>query len=196
MLPANMTQEQADAIKSQMKGMAYAALGTAAIAKKDYADAEKNLKESSKLYAGDPLVWLRLAYALDKQNKYAEGVTPASNCLQYASDQPQVATLCKTERDRLVKLSQSPAPTHWPTRMVAAMATPNTTPSRKNSTMLAFEAAVSAAGERQPGGTPRGSSLGSPAAAARRDRRRAPALRSLPGSRRAGTALVRLGGRS
>ena len=108
MLPANMTEEQANAVKSQMKGMAYGALGTAAVAKKDYPEAEKDLKQASQLYAGDPLVWLRLAYALDQQKKYAEGVTPANNCIQYAADQPQVATLCKTERDRLVKLTQSP----------------------------------------------------------------------------------------
>ena len=109
MLPATMTEEQAAGVKNQMKGMAYAALGTAAIAKKDYAEAEKNLKQASQLYAGDPLVWLRLAYALDQQKKYAEGVTPANNCIQYASDQPQVANLCKTERDRLVQLTKAPA---------------------------------------------------------------------------------------
>jgi tetratricopeptide (TPR) repeat protein len=109
MLPATMAPEQVTAVKNQMKGMAYAALGTAAIAKKDYAGAETNLKQASQAYAGDPLVWLRLAYALDQEKKYAEALTPANNCIQYASDQPQVANLCKTERDRLVKLTQSPA---------------------------------------------------------------------------------------
>ena len=109
MLPPTMSEDQAKAVKSQMKGMAYAALGTAAVSKKDYPEAEKNLKEAAQLYPGDPLVWLRLAYALDQEKKYAEGVTPANNCIQYASDQPAVANLCKTERDRLVKLTQSPA---------------------------------------------------------------------------------------
>lgn len=109
MLPPTMTEEQATGVKNQMKGMAYAALGTAAISKKDYAEAEKNLKQAAQLYAGDPLVWLRLAYALDQQKKYGEGVTPANNCIQYASDQPQVANLCKTERDRLVQLTKAPA---------------------------------------------------------------------------------------
>ncbi len=108
MLPATMTEQQATAVKSQMKGMAYAALGTGAIAKKDWPEAEKNLKQASQLDSGDPLVWLRLAYALDQQKKYGEGVTPANNCIQYAADQPQIATLCKTERDRLMKLTQSP----------------------------------------------------------------------------------------
>lgn len=116
MLPATMTEEQATAVKTQMKGMAYAALGTAAIAKKDYPEAEKNLKQASQLYAGDPLVWLRLAFALDQEKKYAEGVTPANNCIQYAADQPQIVTMCKTEHDRLVKLSQAPpAPAAAPT---------------------------------------------------------------------------------
>lgn len=115
MLPPTMTEEQAKGVKDQMKGMAYAALGTAAVSKKDYPEAEKNLKQAAQLYAGDPLVWLRLAYALDQQKKYGEGVTPANNCIQYASDQPAVANLCKTERDRLVKLAQSPATTPAPT---------------------------------------------------------------------------------
>lgn len=110
MLPPNMTEEQATGVKNQMKGMAYAALGTAAIAKKNYAEAEKNLKLAAQMYAGDPLVWLRLAWALDQEKKYGEAIAPANNCIQYAADQPAVATLCKTERDRLVKLTQSPAP--------------------------------------------------------------------------------------
>jgi hypothetical protein len=109
MLPANMPPEQATAVKNQMKGMAYAALGTTAMAKKDYAEAEKTLKQAAQMYAGDPLVWLRLSVALDQQKKYAEAVGPANNCIQYSADQPQVNNMCKTERDRLVKLTQSPA---------------------------------------------------------------------------------------
>lgn len=109
MLPANMAADQVTAVKNQMKGMAYSALGTADIAKKDYASAERDLKQAAQMYAGDPLVWLRLAYALDQQKKYSEAVTPANNCIQYAADQPQVQNLCKSERDRLVKLTQSPA---------------------------------------------------------------------------------------
>lgn len=109
MLPANMPPDQVTAVKNQMKGMAYSALGTADVSKKDYVGAEKNLKQAAQMYAGDPLVWLRLAYALDQQKKYAEAVTPANNCIQYSADQPQVQNLCKSERDRLVKLTQSPA---------------------------------------------------------------------------------------
>lgn len=108
MLPGNVTQDQATAIRTQMRGMAYAALGTVYIAKKDYPTAEKNLKQASDLYAGDPLVWLRLAFALDKQNKFAEAVKPADNCIQYAAQQPQVANLCKQEKERVSKLAQSP----------------------------------------------------------------------------------------
>jgi tetratricopeptide (TPR) repeat protein len=114
MLPGNMTAEQATGIKNQMKGMAYAALGTSSIAKKDYPAAETNLKQASQLYPGDPLVWLRLAYALDQQKKYGEALPPTNNCLQYATDQPQVANLCKAEKERLTKLTQSPPPAAAP----------------------------------------------------------------------------------
>ena len=108
MLPSNVTQEQATAIRTQMRGMAYAALGTVAIAKKDYPGAEKSLKQASELYPGDPLVWLRLAYSLDKENKFADAVKPADNCIQYAAQQPQIANLCRQEKERVSKLAQAP----------------------------------------------------------------------------------------
>lgn len=108
MVPGTLGADQVTALRNQMKGMAYAALGTSDIAKKDYAGAEKNLKQASQMYSGDPLVWLRLAYALDKQNKFAEAVQPASNCIQYAAQQPQVANLCQQEKDRVTKLAQAP----------------------------------------------------------------------------------------
>ncbi|MGH9522610.1 MAG: hypothetical protein ACRD3E_08770 [Terriglobales bacterium] len=108
MLPGTVTQEQATAIRTQMKGMAYAALGTISIAKKDFPAAEKNLKQAADLYPGDPLVWLRLAYSLDKENKFAEAVKPADNCIQYSAQQPQVANLCRQEKERVSKLAQAP----------------------------------------------------------------------------------------
>ena len=115
MIPPTTTPEQATAIRNQMKGMAYAALGTIDIGKKDWPSAEKNLKQASELYSGDPLVWLRLAYALDKENKFVEAIKPADNCIQYATQQPQVANLCKQEKDRVTKLSQAPPSTAAPT---------------------------------------------------------------------------------
>ncbi len=109
MLPPNMPPEQITAVKSQMKGMAYGALGTIGIAKKDWPGAETNLRQATQLYPTDPLSWLRLAYALDQEKKYAEAMAPANNCIQNSADQPQVNNLCKTERDRLIKLT-APAP--------------------------------------------------------------------------------------
>ncbi len=108
MLPANMPPEQADAIKKQMKGMAYGALGTLDIAKKNYPAAETNLRSATQLYPADPLAWLRLAYALDQQKKYQDAMAPVNNCLQTSADQPQVNNLCKAERDRLTKLAAAP----------------------------------------------------------------------------------------
>lgn len=109
MLPATMPPEQVTAVKKQMKGMAYGALGTIAIAKKDYPGAETALTQATQLYPTDALSWLRLAYALDQEKKYQEAVTPANNCIQNSADQPQVNNLCKTERDRLTKLTAAPA---------------------------------------------------------------------------------------
>jgi tetratricopeptide (TPR) repeat protein len=114
MLPGSMPPEQVEAVKKQMKGMAYGALGTIAIAKKDFPAAETALKQATQLYSSDPLSWLRLAYSQDQEKKYPDALTSANNCIQTSADQPQVNNLCKTERDRLMKLTGAPAATPSP----------------------------------------------------------------------------------
>lgn len=115
MLPPNATPEQATGMKNQLRGLAYSTLGTIEITRKNYPAAESNLRQALNLYPGDAVAWLRLAFALDKQNKYADAIAPTDKCIQAAANQPQVANLCKAERQRLDKLvSAAPAPATTP----------------------------------------------------------------------------------
>ncbi len=108
MVPATMTAEQVTLVRNQMKGQIYAGMGVIALGKKDYAGAEKALSQAAPLANGDPRVFLRLAFVLDKQNKFKEAIAPAQTCIQYSADDPQVNTLCKQELQRLNQLTAAP----------------------------------------------------------------------------------------
>jgi tetratricopeptide (TPR) repeat protein len=120
LIPANAPPERVQAYKQSMRAMAYDALGTVAMVKKDYPTAETNLRKSAELNAQpDPVTWLRLSVALDQQKKYPQALEAANKAVQYSADAPQANNLAKMERDRLQKLiapggattpASSPAP--------------------------------------------------------------------------------------
>ncbi len=121
LIPANAPPERVEAYKKSMRAMAYDALGTVAMVKKDYPAAETNLRKSAELNAQpDPVTYLRLSVALDQQKKYQEALDAANKAVQYSADSPQANNLAKMERDRLQKLVTSGG---------AAAATPPTSPS-------------------------------------------------------------------
>jgi tetratricopeptide (TPR) repeat protein len=105
LIPANAPPERVQAYKQSMRAMAYDALGTVAMVKKDYPTAETNLRKSAELNAQpDPVTWLRLSVALDQQKKYPQALEAANKAVQYSADAPQANNLAKMERDRLQKL--------------------------------------------------------------------------------------------
>ncbi len=110
MVPANAPPDRVTAYKNSLRAMAYDALGTVAMVKKDYAAAETNLRKSSELNPQpDPVTWLRLSVALDQQKKYPQALEAANKAVQYSADAPQANNLAKMERDRLQKLVNAPA---------------------------------------------------------------------------------------
>ncbi len=98
--PANM-----GAYQHLVSSIAYSALGAIAFSKENYPEAEKNLRQSVSFtdIQQDPVSWLQLAVALDKQNKYPEALTTAEKCISIG--QSSATELCKQEAERLKKLT-------------------------------------------------------------------------------------------
>ncbi|MBZ5646234.1 MAG: tetratricopeptide repeat protein [Acidobacteriia bacterium] len=120
-LAANVTQDQVDGIRADLKARAYDALGLIAFKRKDDAGAEKYLRQSLQATggAGDPMTHLRLAVTLDRQGKYAEALTEANKAAATAPPDQPVAKQAQAEVDRLKKLTGSggtatPAPQTTP----------------------------------------------------------------------------------
>jgi tetratricopeptide (TPR) repeat protein len=128
MVPANAPADRVEAYKQSLRAMAYDAIGTVAMVKKDYPAAETNLRKSAELNSQpDPVTWLRLAVALDQQKKYPQALDAANKAIQYSADSPQANNLAKMERDRLQKLT-APAPPAPSASSVPASPAPSTPP--------------------------------------------------------------------
>ncbi|MBZ5511709.1 MAG: hypothetical protein LAN70_11145 [Acidobacteriia bacterium] len=105
LIPANLPAERVQVAKNSLRSMAYDALGTVAMLKKDDSTAEMNFRKSAELNPQpDPVTWLRLSIALDHQGKFAQALDAANKAVQYSADSPQANSLAKMERDRLQKL--------------------------------------------------------------------------------------------
>lgn len=119
-VPAGTPQEKLDAYRSGLRSQAFEIMGTIDFKKGSYAAAQVNLQKSIDAYPQDPdpIVVLRLAIALDKQEKYPEALKVANRAVELTQDNPrmsgQIKTMAKQERDRLQLLTgaaAAPAPT-------------------------------------------------------------------------------------
>jgi tetratricopeptide (TPR) repeat protein len=131
-VPPNTPQDRVDAYKNFLRSGAYAILGTQAFNANAFPDAEKFFRKSIEAFASqpDPVVVLRLALSLDKQNKYPEALKEANHAVELTQDSNSVGQLARRERDRLVQLTGGAAPG-------AAATTPGTTPAAPASTPAA-----------------------------------------------------------
>ncbi len=107
MVPPNVPPEKLAAVKDVLRSMAYSALGTIEMTKKNWPAAEQNLEKSVQLNTmqPDPVTWLRLAVVRDQQKKFPEALEAANRAVQHAPEGSQAANLAKVERDRLQKLT-------------------------------------------------------------------------------------------
>jgi tetratricopeptide (TPR) repeat protein len=132
-VPPNTPQDRVDAYKSFLRSGAYAILGTQAFNANSFADAEKFFRKSIDAFASqpDPVVVLRLALSMDKQNKYPEALKEANHAVELTQDTTSVGQLARRERDRLIQLTGGtvPAPVAAPATTPAAPA--STTPAPK-----------------------------------------------------------------
>jgi len=113
-VPAGTPQANVDAYKAFLLSTAYSAIGTIEFKKENFVAAQGDLQKSIDVFPSnpDPVVVLRLALALDKQDKYPDALKVANKAVELTKDGTAVGTAARREQDRLQKLSQvsTPAP--------------------------------------------------------------------------------------
>lgn len=113
-VPAGTPQDKLDAYRSLLRSNAYSIVGTIAYKKDNFPVAQENLQKSIDAYPAqlDPVVVLRLALSLDKQQKYPEALKVANRAVEVAQAQnnAQVVTVAQRERDRLQQLTGGAPP--------------------------------------------------------------------------------------
>lgn len=111
-VPAGTPQEKIDAYKALLRSNAYSILGTIEFKKDNYVVAQEDLQKSIDVYPSDPdpVVVLRLALALDKQQKYPEALKVANRAVEMTQDNTVVGTPARRERERLQQLTGATVP--------------------------------------------------------------------------------------
>lgn len=111
---AGYPPDKVDQFKRYTRSEAYAVLGTLASNAKNYPEAETNLRKSIDIFPEqvDSVAVLRLAVALDMQNKVPDALKYANQAVDLTKDRPDSAAgkAARAEQDRLTKLSGGTAP--------------------------------------------------------------------------------------
>ncbi len=117
-VPAGTPQDKVDAYKGLLRSNAYSIIGTIEFKKENYAAAQEDLQKSIDAFPSqpDPVVILRLALALDKQQKYPEALKVAIRAVELTQGQETgvIGTAARRERDRLQQLTGGAAPAPAP----------------------------------------------------------------------------------
>ena len=116
-VPTGTAPERVDAYKKTLRSTAFAIIGTVQYKQEQYADAEGNLRKAIEADAANPdaVVVLRLALALDQQEKYSDALQQANKAVELTQEGTDVGKMARNERDRLVievrgRAPQSSAP--------------------------------------------------------------------------------------
>jgi len=108
-VPPGTPQDKIDEEKGFFRSTAYAALGIVYFSKDtkdDYAKAEDNLRKSIAAYPQpDPVTVLRLAIALDKQDKYTDALVEADKAVALTKEGTPAGDPARREQSRLQKLT-------------------------------------------------------------------------------------------
>jgi tetratricopeptide (TPR) repeat protein len=109
-IPQGTPQDQVDTYKSQLRSFAFSIIGTLEFKKDNFADAETDLRKSIDAFPSgpDPVVVLRLAISLDRQNKYADALKEANRAVDMTQETTSAGKLARQERDRLTQLAGTP----------------------------------------------------------------------------------------
>lgn len=111
---AGYPPDKVDLFKRFIRSEAYAIIGTLAANAKNYPEAETNLRKSVEVFPEqvDSVAVLRLAIALDNENKVPEALKYANQAVDLTKDHPDSAAgkAARAEQDRLTKLNSGTAP--------------------------------------------------------------------------------------
>ncbi len=110
-VPAGVPADKIDLYRNLVRSNAYSILGTLEFNKNNYPAAENAFRKSIETFPQqpDPITVLRLAIALDKQDKYADALNYANQAVQLTQEGSNAGTLARRERDRLMALNNKPA---------------------------------------------------------------------------------------
>jgi tetratricopeptide (TPR) repeat protein len=111
-IPAGTPQEKVDAYKAYVRSTAYSIIGTLQYKREKYADAEVSLRKSVDADPAQPdsVAILRLALALDKQDKYPEALKEANHAVELTKEDTNVGKAARSEQARLAQLVPGAAP--------------------------------------------------------------------------------------
>jgi tetratricopeptide (TPR) repeat protein len=106
--------EQLASYKGYLRSEAYAVLGKLSSDAKNWTDAESELRKSIDAFPQqvDSIAVLRLAVALDMQNKIPEALKYADQAVELTKDRPEsgAGKAARDEKDRLTKLNVGAGP--------------------------------------------------------------------------------------
>jgi tetratricopeptide (TPR) repeat protein len=111
-VPAGTPQDKIDAYKAGLRSQAYSIIGAIEYKKENYVAAQDDLQKAIDAFPSDPapVDVLRLALALDKQQKYAEALKVCERAVGMTQDNTAIGTPARRERERLQQLTGSAAP--------------------------------------------------------------------------------------
>jgi tetratricopeptide (TPR) repeat protein len=105
-VPPGTPQEKVDAYKGYLRSSVYSILGTLQFNQEKYPEAESDYQKSIAAFPQpDPVVVLRLALALDKQNRYGDALKQADRAVELTQENTTAGQLARREHDRLVQLT-------------------------------------------------------------------------------------------
>jgi tetratricopeptide (TPR) repeat protein len=129
--PAGTPPEKLEAYKRYLKSTAYAVIGTIQFDQEKFAESESTLHKSIDADPSqpDPVAILRLALALDKQDKYPEALQQATKVVAMTQESTNIGSTARREQDRLQKLtSTAPGASTAPASTTPGSAPQTTTP--------------------------------------------------------------------
>lgn len=111
-IPAGTPQEKIDAYKGFVRSSAYSIIGTLQYNRDKFADAEAAFRKSIDVFPSqpDPVVVLRLALVLDKQERYSDALNYAGQAAGLSPENTPAGSIARKECDRLSQLAKMPKP--------------------------------------------------------------------------------------